>query len=585
MNENSVDIFLSYSRADAEAADRIREQLAKKYTVWQDTVELLVGQDIVQRVFGGITRCRYFAILLTPRSVESRWVHEELSTAKILAIEGKTILLPLLYEDCDIPGPLLSKQFIDFSDSFERGMQELENALNIYEGQNGDLPEGIFASPAHLGDKRETLLNAINDGDKLYLVMDLGGTKAYLSLMNSEAQRIYDRKWATQGHGDPEKLLEFIVTCIFQTLEAIRKECGISREEVERRIQAFGIAVPGPTDSDQGIVLNAPNLNISNFHLKEALEDVWPTIPTFVDNDVNLGVLGETWKGVAKGYEHVVGIIIGTGIGGGIVIDGRIYRGATKAAGEIGHMILDFDSPYICPCGQRGCFEALASRKSMARDISARKSNQGDNDISWLESNLGTNDLIDDYVNGDSDTVAVVNHAARVCGKAAFSVLNAYNPDILFFSGGFVRQLTDKGLEDQFLKPVLEEAEKCMDALYGSIDKRVPIVVGTADNAMLVGACKMAIDNSSERRVYSKTDMIEILVEGMTESDLQLLQSLYRRKTHIISRDPNHDFREERLRVLRNRGLIETEPGPSFKKSSKVRISGLGRIVAEELFP
>lgn len=585
MEPDSVDIFLSYSRADVEIADRVREQLAKKYTVWQDTVEMLAGQDIVQRVFSAITKCRYFAILLTPRSVASTWVNEELSTAKILEIEGRTVLLPLLYEDCDIPGPLLSKQYIDFSRSFERGMHELENALHRHEGLDRVRPEGVFASQARLGDKRDRLRDAINGSDKLYLLMDLGGTKAYLSLMNSEAERLYDRKWPTEGHGDPEGLFDFIAKCIFQTMEGIRKECGISRDQVERRIQAFAIACPGPTDSENGIVLNAPNLHISDFHLKQRMKGAWPTIPTFVDNDVNLGVLGETWNGVAKDYTHVVGIIIGTGIGGGVVINGRIYRGATKAAGEIGHMILDFDSPHICPCGQRGCFEALASRKSMARDISMRKSDQGDTDIRWLERNLGTNEIIDEYADGDPDTVAVVNNAARMCGKAVFSTLNSYNPDILFFSGGFMRQLADKGLADAFLEPVLEEAEKCMDAVYGSPDKRIPIKIGTLDNAMLVGACKMAIDSSANRRAHSKAEIIEVITEALKENDLQLLQSLYRRETHSISHEPENDFREERLRVLRNRGLIQTEPGPSFKKSSKVRISRLGRIVAEEIFP
>jgi glucokinase len=579
MNADTADIFLSYSRSDEEIADRVWKQLAQRYTVWKDTVEVLAGQDIVRRVFGAISSCRYFAILLTPRSVASKWVNEELSVATLLAIEGRTILLPLLYEDCDIPPQLRAKHFIDFSRSFERGMQELERALDIYEGKE------VFTSQERLGDKRERLLAAINGSDDLYLVMDLGGTKAYLSLMNGEAERLHDRKWPTQGHGDSRKLLEFITGCIFQTIESIRKVCGISRSEVEGRIRAFGIAVPGPTDSERGIVVNAPNLRVRDLRLKESLEDSWPTIPTFVDNDVNLGVWGETWKGVANGYSHVAGIIIGTGIGGGIVIDGKLYRGATNAAGEIGHMVLDYDSHHECPCGQHGCFEALASRKSMARDISARKLAQGDTDINWLEKNLETNEIIEEYANGDPETVAVVNQAARICGKAAFSVLNAYNPDILFFSGGFMRQLADKGLADAFLKPVLDEAEKCMEAVYGPTDNRVPVVIGTSDNAMLVGACKMAIDASSNRMVHSKEEMIKAITNGMNESDLQLLQSLYRRGTHTISRGPDSDFREERLRRLRNRGLIETEPGESFKRSSRVRITGLGRIVADEILP
>lgn len=585
MNDSSADIFLSYSREDQETADRVNHHLARKYRVWQDTVEILAGQDIVRQAFGAITRSRYFAILLSQHSVASRWVQEELSAAKIQEIEGETVLIPLLYEDCEIPAPLLSKQFVDLTHSFERGMAELERSLEQYEKQVGARPTDIYLSQERLGDKRERLCNAIQGSDQLYLAMDLGGTKAYLSLMNSGAQRLYDRKWPTQGHGNPEKLFEFINSCIFQTIEGIRKECGVSRADVERRILAFAIAVPGPTDFERGVVLNAPNLRISDFHLKERLEDAWPGASVFLDNDVNLGVLGETWLGVAAGHTHAVGVIIGTGIGGGLVVNGRIYRGATKTAGEIGHMVLDVDSHHICPCGQRGCFEALASRKSMARDISAQKSSQGDNDIRWLEKNLGTNEIVDDYLAGDPDTTAVVDNMARMCGTAAFSILNAYNPDILFFSGGFVRQLADNGLADHFLAPILEEAQKCMEAVYGPPGDHVPITIGTADNAMLIGACKMASDAFERSSEHTKVDIMEAITDGLTEDELQLLRSLYRYESHVISRETGNDFRKENLRGLRNRGLIRTEPGDSFKGSSRVRITNLGKMVSAELFP
>jgi hypothetical protein len=172
-----------------------------------------------------------------------------------------------------------------------------------------------------------------------------------------------------------------------------------------------------------------------------------------------------------------------------------------------------------------------------------------------------------------------------MCGKAAFSILNAYNPDILFFSGGFVRQLADDGLADHFLAPILEEADKCMEAVYGPPSDRVPIVIGTADNAMLIGACKMASDAFKRSSEHTKADIIEAITDGLTEDELQLLRSLYRYESHVISRETDNDFRKEKLRGLRNRGLISTEPGDSFKVSSRVRITKLGKMVSAELFP
>ena len=232
---------------------------------------------------------------------------------------------------------------------------------------------------------------------------------------------------------------------------------------------------------------DASNFSIQDYPLASKLSAVLDK-PVFIGNDADLGVMGEAWKGVARGYRNIVGIIIGTGIGGGIIINGRPYGGTSNAAGEIGHMVVDVNSMEICGCGQRGCFEALASRQAISRQLHRRKHQRGDYDVRWEAINLGSNELAHYVRIGDTDAVETVRQASEIWGKATFSLLNVLNPDLVFFGGGFVQQLGE-----DFLRPVREEVHKCMNSIYESKERVVPIKLGELDNPMLVGACLLAV--------------------------------------------------------------------------------------------
>jgi glucokinase len=582
MEKDEYDIFISYSSRDAGTARLLHEYLTEmSYQVWLDKIEVIAGDDIIQKVFDGIKKSRFFVILLSRYSTQSKWVREELSAARIRELEeGKITILPILYEDCKVPESLTSKKYIDFRHSIQQGLEDLKADLGIHhQRENREEIQNPSQKPEKqtLGQTKSTLLNAISGNEELYMVMDLGGTKAYVSLVDREANRLFDRKFSTESHGDSDQLFNFIKSCIWGAIDGIHETCNITTDRIIKRINALGIAFAGPTDFERGLILDASNFQIQNFPLAEKLESMFG-IPTFVDNDVNLGVLGESWKGVAKGYENVVGIIIGTGIGGGIIINGQIYRGKNKTAGEIGHMVLDFNSEERCGCGQLGCFEILASRRNMARKLTERKASIGQTDLIWSEDNLGSNDIAYYFKIGDPDAVEIVNDAATLCGKAVFTLLNLLNPDIIFFAGGFVRQLGDI-----FLEPVRVEAKKCMNAVYSLGDKHIPIVVGELDNPILVGACKMVIDNTVELKEYSKELIIETLVDGLSEVDFKRLYEFYKAEIPIpISKDPQSDFFETNLRVLRNRGLIRTEDGQSFRRSRTAKITDIGRIVVSE---
>jgi glucokinase len=346
---------------------------------------------------------------------------------------------------------------------------------------------------------------------------------------------------------------------------------------VERKINAIGIAFPGPTDFATGVALDASNFGVRNFRVRDEVRNTFE-IETFVDNDVNLGVWGEHWKGAAHGYQNVVGIMIGTGIGGGIIVNDRIYRGRNKTAGEMGHMIVNHDSDIQCGCLQYGCFESLASRKSMARELHKRKLARGIDSRMWAEETLLSNEIAWYYKNGDADAFAVVHQAAEVCGKAVFSILNLFNPEIIVFNGGFVQQLGD-----EFLLPVREEAKKCMNAVYSLADKEIPIVMGQLPNPVLFGACRMAIEGMGGAVEISRRHIIETIVDELDADDWTLLDELYWYGGPVpINRHPEGPYHRDRLRTLRNCGLLRTRNGVSFRNADSIEITALGRIAVEE---
>lgn len=577
------DVFLSYSWQEEQIATTIYKRLETAgHSVWLDKNQIRVGDNIAEKVFDAIHNSDHFAIILSRHSTNSEWVKEELSTARINEIEktGKKII-PILYEDCTIPTSLVNKKFADFRREPDEGIDELLAALRN-DDTNAEQASSITGDSnvthATLGEDEERLKEAITGDQRLFLAMDIGGTKIYVSLIDEEANRLHDRKYTTGHHKNENELFGFIKECIRNTVDEIAEKCNTADTTIFRKLKAFGIAFPGPTDYKNGIILDAPNLKMKNYPLAEKLERTFNT-PVFIDNDVNLGVLGESWKGIAHGYSNVVGIIIGTGIGGGIMIDNKIYRGRNYTAGEIGHLVVDYDSEYECGCGQKGCIEALASRKIMGHRLSEEKIKKGDGSLIWRSHNIGSNEIADFYIQGDADTIDVVDNASMLCGKLVFSILNLLNPDIIFFGGGFVRQLGDA-----FLIHVKEEAEKCMNAVYSKGDKEIPIVLGTLSNPIITGACKMAIDNLDGHKSLNYESLVALISDELTEAEKEILESLDRQELRTpFSRDPSSDLDKEKLRNLRNRGLIRTTEGLSFKDSRHIELTKLGRVILAEI--
>jgi glucokinase len=572
------DVFLLFAESDVDIARRIHMELRESdYTVSWDEGQLIIGEDF-QEIDRVIKTCRYLVIILSAAFVNSPYSLNQLSpgTMQLMEEAGVTII-PALYEMCPVPLALEPKEFSDFTKSSNKGLDQL---LTMLRSRAGEIPPRQ-PGPT-LRDAVNKLIARVNETSELYVATDLGGTKTYISTMTRDGDRLFDRKFTTPRRGDASTLLGFLLTSIEDAIDGLHKTTGIDLNRIkEQKVNAYGVAFAGPTDSSAGVARDASNLAIKNFPLADRLKRHLGK-PVYIENDANLGVLGELWKGVARGHRNVIGIVVGTGIGGGIAINGHLYHGSTSAAGEIGHMVIDPESGVECGCHQIGCFEALASRQAIARELRRRKKKYDPSDVRWEERNLGSAEIADYYAAGDSDAVEVVTEAVKVWGRAVRTLLNVLNPDIVFFGGGFIRQLGDK-VGDAFLDPVRREAEKCMNAIYELEGRKVPIVLGRLDNPMLAGACLFAIRGGGDGS--ASVSVADVVSPGLDEDDVKRLRSIYNhdpRHTRI-SRDPLSDFYEHKLRNLRNRGLIETVDSTSFKNAEFVKITKLGRGLVEHM--
>jgi len=205
-----------------------------------------------------------------------------------------------------------------------------------------------------------------------------------------------------------------------------------------KEIAGIGIGSPGPLDTARGVVLLTPNLGWTNYPVRDRLAQALG-LPAALDNDANCAIFGEWWRGAARGARHVVGLTIGTGIGGGIVLAGEIYHGASDIAGEIGHMTIDLNGRR-CKCGNYGCLEAYASGPAIA----ARA-------VEGITTGADTS--LPQYVNGDLSQITaqvvyeaahdgddyareVVKDTAKFLGAGVANILNVFNPQMVVICGG-----------------------------------------------------------------------------------------------------------------------------------------------------
>lgn len=326
----------------------------------------------------------------------------------------------------------------------------------------------------------QTRLTEISSPDDLVVGVDMGGTKILASVINAAGRIISQSKTATKADKDVKKVIDRIARCIRKAIS----QAGIESTQ----IRAIGIGAPGPLDPETGVIIFAPNLGWSNVPLKSELE-ARTGIPTFVDNDVNLCTLGESAFGVAQGVKSLVGIFVGTGIGGGIILDGKLFRGASETAGEVGHIIVKSDGPR-CGCGNLGCLEAVASRTAITRQLRKAILKHGKTSI-LLNLNGGNLDLIRSSTlakavrRGDKLTAKVMRRTQKYLGIGVASIINFLNPEMIVLGGGVI-----EAMGDGFLAGIRRVTEK---HVLPSTMSGVQIVgAKLGDNAGIIGGAVLA---------------------------------------------------------------------------------------------
>lgn len=245
-----------------------------------------------------------------------------------------------------------------------------------------------------------------------------------------------------------------------------------------------GVAVPGPLNVREGVVYEPPNLpGWKNVPLRRMLEERLGR-PVVLENDANAAALGEWWQGAGVSSHHLVYITVSSGVGGGLVLDGKLYRGAEGMAGEIGHMVVDPDGP-VCSCGRPGHLEGIASGPAIARWTEERL-REGRASVLAGRQALSSREVAEAAERGDGLAREAFQRAGRSLGSVVAGLLNLLNPEVVVIGGGVAR--AGRWLFD----PLLEAARQASFTRPWQVARIVPAALG--DHAGLVGAAYLAME-------------------------------------------------------------------------------------------
>jgi len=254
--------------------------------------------------------------------------------------------------------------------------------------------------------------------------VDVGGTTVKLGLFNTNGDLMEKWEIPTVTEDDGKAILPDCAKSILKKMD--------EREMDRTEVVGVGIGAPGPIDSE-GTLYGAVNLGWGTMSLKKELQTLL-NMPVEAGNDANVAALGEAWQGGAKGYEDVVVVTLGTGVGGGIIINGKMVAGATGAAGEIGHMHVN-DETEPCNCGNCGCLEEYVSATGIVR-MAKRKLAEDDRPSIMRKDDLSAKDVWDAVKAGDTVAIEVAEDFGWYLGKAMALVANVSNPEIFVIGGG-----------------------------------------------------------------------------------------------------------------------------------------------------
>lgn len=261
--------------------------------------------------------------------------------------------------------------------------------------------------------------------------VDVGGTAIKMALLSTEGEILQKEQQPTPVSEGEDGVIEKIARMAVEML----KQAGVEKE----RVAGIGIGIPGPIDAEQGIVLEAVNLHWKKpVKLKEKLEQK-TALPVYVDNDANTAALGEMWRGAGQGAKNMIAITLGTGVGGGVILDGRIVHGMNGVGGEIGHITMEPTGGPSCNCGKTGCLETYASATAIIRE-GTKAAQEGTSpplaEALAKNGEIKAKDVLEAAKAGDAQAVAIVDQASFYLGLALSHLANVLDPEKFVIGGG-----------------------------------------------------------------------------------------------------------------------------------------------------
>lgn len=309
--------------------------------------------------------------------------------------------------------------------------------------------------------------------------IDLGGTKILAALVDEKGTVNGQSKTKTQAESGADEVINRISQCVEDLLT--------EHQMTSDSIAAIGMGAPGMVDTERGEVISAPNMKgWNNILIGDILKSRFNR-PVFVGNDVNMGLLGEFYFGAAQGYNNVVGVFVGTGIGGGIMINGQILPGAHYMAGEIGHMVISKKSKKaLCGCGNLGCLEAFGGKVGIARKIEASIIKGSKTSLETDDTTVLASGTLKKAVKGKDELVMkILRNASKDIGLGIANLINILDPELVVIGGGVIESLAD------FMLPLIQKEVIKNTINYEQRNTKI-VESQLGDHAVVLGAASFA---------------------------------------------------------------------------------------------
>ena len=308
--------------------------------------------------------------------------------------------------------------------------------------------------------------------------IDLGGTNIVAAVVDDKYNIVGKSKTPTNSPRSAEEIFDDIAKVCREAME----EAKLSISD----ISSIGMGTPGTVNGD-GVIEFANNLGFNNVPAKEMLKERLGDIPVFIDNDANCAALGEAYAGCGNGSDNFVAVTLGTGVGSGIIVDGKIVKGVNFAGGECGHMVIVVDGEQ-CTCGRKGCWEAYASATALIRQTKAAMEKYPDSvmhELAAEEGKVSGRTAFDAMRKGDVAGIKVVNEYIKYVACGLINIVNALQPEIVCVGGGICNE------GDTLLKPLNRYVNAERYSIHSKIQTKI-LRAQLGNDAGIIGAALLS---------------------------------------------------------------------------------------------